>query len=70
MALLKVGDKVPDFSCYDDKENLITNEFLKGKKTIIFFFPRARSQGHIPNFLILKDTHLRTSSSVRSWSFS
>ena len=45
MALLKVGDKVPKFSCYDDKENLITDEFLRGKKTIIFFYPKANTPG-------------------------
>ena len=45
MALLKVGDKVPNFSCYDDKENLITDEFLRGKKTIIFFYPKANTPG-------------------------
>ena len=45
MSLLKVGDKIPDFSCYDDKENLITNKNLKGKKTIIFFYPKANTPG-------------------------
>ena len=45
MALLKVGDKIPNFSCFDDKENLITNKDLIGKKTIIFFYPRANTPG-------------------------
>ncbi|MDG1974100.1 MAG: thioredoxin-dependent thiol peroxidase [Flavobacteriaceae bacterium] len=45
MSLLKVGDEIPDFSCYDDKENLITNNDLKGKKTIIFFYPKANTPG-------------------------
>ena len=45
MVLLKVGDKIPDFSCFDDKENLITNKDLIGKKTIIFFYPRANTPG-------------------------
>ena len=45
MSLLKVGDKIPDFSCYDDKENLITNNDLKGKKTIIFFYQKANTPG-------------------------
>ena len=45
MSLLKIGDKIPDFSCYDDKENLITNKNLKGKKTIIFFYPKANTPG-------------------------
>lgn len=45
MSLLKVGDKIPKFSCYDDKENLITDKDLIGKKTIIFFYPRANTPG-------------------------
>jgi len=45
MSLLKIGDKIPEFSCYDDKENLITNKNLKGKKTIIFFYPKANTPG-------------------------
>jgi len=45
MSLLKVGDKIPEFSCYDDKENLVTNNDLIGKKTIIFFYPRANTPG-------------------------
>ena len=45
MSLLKLGDKIPEFSCYDDKENLITNKDLEGKKTIIFFYPKANTPG-------------------------
>ena len=45
MCLLKVGDKIPQFSCLDDKENLITEQDLKGKKTIIFFYPKANTPG-------------------------
>tara|TARA_B100000965_G_C19566886_1_gene747228 strand:+ start:533 stop:997 length:465 start_codon:yes stop_codon:yes gene_type:complete len=45
MDLLKVGDKIPEFSCLDDKGNLITNQSLKGKKTVIFFYPRANTPG-------------------------
>mgnify|MGYP006102708993 CR=1 FL=1 len=45
MSLLKVGDKIPEFSCYDDKENLVTNNDLIGKKTIIFFYPKANTPG-------------------------
>ena len=45
MSLLKVGDKIPEFSCLDDKENLITDKHLGGKKTIIFFYPKANTPG-------------------------
>jgi peroxiredoxin len=42
MSLLKVGDKIPDFSCYDDKENLITNNDLKGKKNYNIFLSKSK----------------------------
>jgi peroxiredoxin Q/BCP len=45
MSLLKVGDKIPKFKCLDDKENLVTDEDLNGKKTIIFFYPKANTPG-------------------------
>lgn len=45
MALLKIGDTVPPFNCFDDKENLITEKDLIGKKTIIFFYPKANTPG-------------------------
>ena len=43
--MLKVGDKIPNFSCQDDKDNLITQDNLKNKKTILFFYPRANTPG-------------------------
>ena len=43
--MLQVGDKLPDFSCFDDKENLITQNHFKGKKSILFFYPRANTPG-------------------------
>lgn len=39
MSLLKVGDKIPKFKCLDDKENLVTDEDLKGKKNNYIFLP-------------------------------
>jgi peroxiredoxin Q/BCP len=43
--MLQVGDKLPDFSCFDDKENLINQDHFKGKKSILFFYPRANTPG-------------------------
>ena len=43
--MLKVGDKLPNFSCQDDKDNLITQDNLKNKKTVLFFYPRANTPG-------------------------
>ena len=45
MALLKIGDTVPPFKCFDDKENIVTEKDLIGRKTIIFFYPKANTPG-------------------------
>ena len=41
MNTLKVGDKLPNFECIDENENLISNEDYSGKKLIVFFYPKA-----------------------------
>ena len=43
--MLKIGDNLPQFSCQDDKGNLVTHEDLKGKNVILFFYPRANTPG-------------------------
>ena len=45
MKLLNVGDKIPQFECYDDSGNLFTEKDLLGKKTVIFFYPKANTPG-------------------------
>ena len=37
--MLKVRDKLPDFSCLDDKSNNVTQDDFKGKKVVLFFIP-------------------------------
>ena len=38
--MLKVGDIAPDFSEKDQDENIVTLEGLKGRKIILYFYPR------------------------------
>ena len=45
MNTLKVGDKLPNFECTDENENLISNEDYSGKKLIVFFYPKANTPG-------------------------
>ena len=45
MALLKVGDKLPVFTCLDDKGAKFSSNSLIGKKSIIFFYPKANTPG-------------------------
>ncbi len=41
MNTLKVGDKVPDFSGLDEQGNPISMADYKGKKLVVFFYPKA-----------------------------
>ena len=45
MNILKIGDKIPAFECLDNTGNVINSEDLKGKKLIVFFYPRANTPG-------------------------
>ena len=45
MNTLKVGDKLPNFECIDENENIISNEDYSGKKLIVFFYPKANTPG-------------------------
>ncbi|MBO6632433.1 MAG: redoxin domain-containing protein, partial [Psychroserpens sp.] len=41
MTQLKAGDKAPNFSALDEQGNTISLEDYKGKKLVVFFYPKA-----------------------------
>lgn len=41
MTKLKAGDKAPNFSAQDEQGNTISLSDYKGKKLVIFFYPKA-----------------------------
>lgn len=41
MTKLKVGDKAPDFSAKDEQGHTISLSDYKGKKLVMFFYPKA-----------------------------
>ena len=43
MQTLKVGDKVPDFTVNDQDGNAISLSDYKGKKLVVFFYPKANT---------------------------
>ena len=45
MNTLNIGDEMPSFECLDENENTLKSEDFIGKKTIIFFYPRANTPG-------------------------
>lgn len=45
MTQLKAGDKAPNFSALDEQGNTISLEDYKGKKLVVFFYPKASTPG-------------------------
>ena len=57
MNMLKVGDKVPDFSAKDQDGNIINLSDYKGKKLIVFFYPKANTPGCTAEACNLRDNY-------------
>lgn len=57
MNTLKAGDKVPDFSSKDQDGNTISLSDYKGKKLIVFFYPRANTPGCTAEACNLRDNY-------------
>ena len=45
MTTLKIGDKAPDFSGIDQNGSTVQLEDFKGKKVVLFFYPKASTPG-------------------------
>lgn len=45
MDTLKVGSQSPDFAAVDQNENLVQLSDFKGKKLILYFYPKASTPG-------------------------
>lgn len=43
--MLKAGDKAPDFSVMNDKSEKISLKDLKGKKVVLYFYPKDDTSG-------------------------
>ena len=45
MTTLKIGDKAPDFKVINQDEKLVSLGDFKGKKLVLFFYPKASTPG-------------------------
>lgn len=45
MTTLNIGDKAPDFDVIDEKGNKVKLSDYKGKKLILYFYPKANTPG-------------------------
>lgn len=57
MNMLQVGDKVPDFSAKDQDGNTIKLSDYKGKKLVVFFYPKANTPGCTAEACNLRDNY-------------
>jgi peroxiredoxin Q/BCP len=55
MAVLKKGDKAPDFSGIDQDGNQVSLSGLKGKKLILYFYPKDDTPGCTAEACNLRD---------------
>jgi len=55
MDTLKVGDKVPMFTAKDQDGNTVSLSDYKGKKLIVFFYPKASTPGCTTEACNLRD---------------
>jgi len=59
MTTLKIGDKAPDFSAVDQNGNTHTLKDYKGKKLVVFFYPKANTPGCTNEACGLRDNYER-----------
>ena len=58
MNTLKAGDKVPEFTATDQDGNAVSLSDYKGKKLVVFFYPKANTPGCTAEACNLRD-HFR-----------
>ena len=56
---MKLGDKMPAFSVADQNGNIVTNEQLVGKKTVLYFYPKDSTPGCTAEACNLRDNYER-----------
>ncbi len=56
---MNIGDKMPTFSVADQNGNVVTDQQLQGKKTIIYFYPKDSTPGCTAEACNLRDNYER-----------
>lgn len=59
MTTLKIGDKAPDFQSKGQNGNTISLSDYKGKKLVLFFYPKASTPGCTVEACNLRDNYER-----------
>ncbi len=59
MTTLKIGDKAPNFTSKDQDGQVISLNDYKGKKLVLFFYPKASTPGCTVEACNLRDNYQR-----------
>jgi peroxiredoxin Q/BCP len=57
MANLKTGDRAPDFSGNDQNGNIVRLSDYKGKKLVLYFYPKDNTSGCTAEACSLRDSY-------------
>lgn len=55
--MLQIGDKMPDFTVVDETGKQVTDKDLRGKKTVIYFYPKDSTPGCTSEACNLRDNY-------------
>lgn len=57
--MLEIGNRMPDFSAADQNGNIVKSADLIGKKTVVYFYPKANTPGCTDEACSLRDNYER-----------
>ena len=57
MKILKIGDNAPNFESKDEKGNIVQFSDFRGKKLVLFFYPKASTPGCTAEACDLRDNY-------------
>lgn len=57
--MLEIGNRMPDFSTADQNGNIVKSADLIGKKTVVYFYPKANTPGCTAEACSLRDNYER-----------
>ena len=55
--MLNIGDKMPEFAVMDETGKQVTDKDLRGKKTVIYFYPKDSTPGCTAEACNLRDNY-------------
>lgn len=55
--MIQIGDKMPDFEVLDQDGNIVNSKELRGRKTVIYFYPKDNTSGCTAEACNLRDNH-------------